>query len=101
MNKLWFVYDLSSSMMTFYETEAEALVAAEKAIEEYCEEEEWSDDAGGILVGHITHRSQEVNIQYPPATLDDAGYDDDGLCWEHIDYRCDYAMVPMNEEETS
>jgi len=55
----FFMYDAGGDWFEVFDTEAEALAAAEAAAQEYREDStidgEWSDDVERIVVGRITH----------------------------------------------
>ena len=80
--KRYFVYDPEVGFAT-YPTEADALKAAEEAIQGYLDEENaWIETVERVFVGTITHKSEQFNAAERPAPEDlDGGFDKDGNYW--------------------
>lgn len=95
----WFMYDPDCGYDEF-DTEEEALSAAERAIDYYRDCDGWPEDVAGVTVGRVTHRADKFNV----VTRDmiDAegccnGTFHAGLHRGQFDEECDYKMIPAEE----
>lgn len=90
--KNWVVLDPEDGF-SYCETEAQALAAAQKAIDDYLDDIEWASGVEGVCVAQVTHCSTEVDRVERPEVLDDYGTDEEGNHWQqHWQYQCNYRM---------
>ena len=92
--KLFFMYSPEDGMHLF-ETEQQAIDAANEEIENYKDSGEWEMDVTSVIVGKLTHRAKEANVQKPQGKLDEEGHDEAGDYWGDCEMRCDYTMQPV------
>lgn len=90
--KSWVVLDPENGF-SCYETQEQAIEAAQKAIDGYLDDIEWADGVEGVRVAQITHCSSQVDRVERPEALDEYDNDDEGLPWnQDWAYRCNYQM---------
>lgn len=101
MRRRYFVYDPNDGF-AFFDTEEEAKSYADKAIANYLEEE-WDEEVEEVVMGTITHAVQQIDkITREEAEIDEDGVDKEGYYWdEHIDYRCNYSMLPIDTDDAA
>lgn len=93
LDKPWFCFD--GDDYEYFATEAEAITAAEAAIQ-YFLDESWSEEVENIKVGKVTRIATKTNVVERPDELDEEGCDGTGQYWpDHISHCCDYEPLPM------
>ena len=99
--KCYFVYDPNEGF-SFFDTEEDAKTYADKAVANYLEDE-WDREVEEVIMGTITHAAQQVDkLTREEAAVDEHGEDKDGYYWEsHVDYRCNYAMLPLSADDAA
>jgi hypothetical protein len=90
---LWIVLDPdSNNSPEFFITEAEAIIAANAAAEDY-NDGEWSDGVENIVVARITQKSTKIPLPYPEEIQEEI--DADPNYRPPYDEYCDYQMRPV------
>lgn len=88
--KKFFLYDPENGFDT-YETVEDVARAAEESIPYYLDGT-WDDNVDNLVTGVITHTAQQTDIEYKPEdpkVVEDWGWP------EHIEYTCNYKMLPV------
>ena len=86
--------------LEFYKTETERDEAAKKAIKNYLDDNEWSDEVEGVFAFVVTHQATQTNVTCPVGTLDEDGCDETGTYFNDQDsYNCNYELKPLGEIE--
>lgn len=96
MSRQWFVYD-PENWVDYFNTEDEALSSARDAIDS-CLDESWNESVEGIIVGKVTHVTQQANV-VTKDMLVDGEYG--GRCYPgNYDHYCDYVLEKVEDERT-
>lgn len=86
----FFLYDPNDGA-TFWKTEEERDEAAKVAIDSYLDEE-WDEDVSYVIAGVVTHGVIEIDRADKIGEPDDDGY---------LDYKCNYALKPLDTTSPS
>ncbi len=95
MSKNWFVYCPMESELTWYESQFEALDAADVLIKEYNDGDGWPSETEGIKIGYVTHQAKQVNTRYRK-DVDEEELANWGKDWE---FTCEFEMLNVNDDE--
>jgi len=92
----YFLFDPYNGMV-FFKTAKERDEYADKAINEYLDEDGWHEDVTGIIAGKVTHFTKETDRVDRPSDedIDEEGCDGEGSYWGDMDFKCNYKMVGM------
>lgn len=98
----YFVYNPENGN-EFFATEKEALDYAEEVLDAYREvayDDGWDESTEQIVVGTITHQVEKCNVVTKKGTLDDDGYDENGVYWGSLesDEMHDYQLVRIGAQ---
>lgn len=100
----YFVFDPEGDGHTYYATEKERDEAAEAIIQDYAQNDEWSESVTQIIAGVITHNIQKTNqVPRPPDDeLDEDGMDESGHYWGSVDEYCNYELsrIDLSSEDS-
>lgn len=101
----FFAFDPNGEGVVFFKTERERDIYAEEIIDDYRDEDGWSDDVTSICTGEVTGIATAVNVKHkPPAEeLSEDGYDKDEVFWGDFDTICNYEIkpVPLTDDDKS
>jgi hypothetical protein len=101
----FFAFDPNGEGTLFFRTARERDIYAEEVIDDYRDEDGWSDDVTSICVGEVTGISTAVDVvKKPPAEdLDESGFDSEGRHWGDFDMICRYEIgpLPLTDDEKS
>lgn len=98
----YFLFDPDGEGFETFETRAEQMAAAEKAITFYgAAYDDWTWwEVENILCGTITEQATACNVKRRPdaSKLDENGFDEDENNWgAGIEAICDYKMMPIKD----
>lgn len=102
VKKKYWVYDPISNVTEFFEHEEVRNELINLIIEDCKDVDGWNEDLiEEVRIGESvqTHILKQTNIKKRPETLDEDGYDNDGLYWpDDCDIMCDYEPVMISDE---
>jgi hypothetical protein len=86
MGNAWFVWS-DEEHFEWFETQAEAIAAADMLVVEYFDGTIWDESVESIKVGQITHEVAEINrIERPSVEISEDS------SWGDLEYKCDYQV---------
>lgn len=97
--KPYFVLDPDGEGLSYFATEKERDEYSEECIDNYLDDG-WDENVIHVLGGKITHLATEINRIDRPDAINGVGFDCDGNYWKDADvaYKCNYKLLPINEE---
>lgn len=99
----YFLYDPNNRANYYYRTAEERDDAAIELLSYFREDartDGWDESVEELIAGEVTHVVEETDYREKPDTVDEDGYDADGVYWPaDFDFWCDYEIKKLEAEK--